>query len=127
MRIINDQQYAIRRLRSILKPGDKLFTILRHVSASGMLRRISVVKATTDHLGQPTIITLDHLVGDAAGYKQHRNKPGLIAHGAGMDMGYDIVYNLGKALWPDGTPEPHGTRNGSPDSDGGYALKHEWL
>lgn len=23
--------------------------------------------------------------------------------------------------------EPHGRRNGDPDSDGGYALKHRWL
>ena len=22
---------------------------------------------------------------------------------------------------------PHGTRNGEPDSTGGYALKHRWL
>ena len=52
---------------------------------------------------------------------------GLRVSGCGMDMGFHVVYNLGYALWPDGTPEPHGTRNGAPDSDGGYALKHRWL
>jgi hypothetical protein len=47
--------------------------------------------------------------------------------GAGMDMGFELVYRLGQAMWPNGTPEPHGTRNGQPDSDGGYALEHKWL
>lgn len=38
-----------------------------------------------------------------------------------------FVYSLGRTLWPDGTRAPHGRRNGQPDSDGGYALKHSWL
>jgi hypothetical protein len=44
-----------------------------------------------------------------------------------MDMGFDLVYSLGSALWPNGTDTPHGTRNGEPDSDGGYALKQSAL
>jgi len=44
-----------------------------------------------------------------------------------IDMGFHVVYNLGRTLWPEGTPEPHGTRNGEPDRDGGYALNHQWL
>jgi len=43
------------------------------------------------------------------------------------DMGFQIVYQLGQRMWPDGTPKPHGRRNGQPDSAGGYALKHQWL
>jgi hypothetical protein len=31
------------------------------------------------------------------------------------------------ALWPNGTDTPHGTRNGEPDTNGGYALKHRWM
>ena len=38
-----------------------------------------------------------------------------------MDMGFQAVYCLGLSLWPDGTPEPHSTRNGEPDTNGGYA------
>jgi hypothetical protein len=52
---------------------------------------------------------------------------GIIIGGCGMDMGFALVYNLGSTLWPNGTPEPHGTRNREPDSDGGYALKHNWV
>lgn len=47
--------------------------------------------------------------------------------GCGMDMGFALVYELGMKLWPDGTPEPHGQRNGEPDSNGGYALRQRWI
>jgi len=47
--------------------------------------------------------------------------------GCGMDMGSAVVYDLGYRLWPNGTPTPHGTRNGTPDSSGGYALKYQWI
>lgn len=39
----------------------------------------------------------------------------------------DAKTRLLAMLKPDGAPAPHGTRNGEPDTAGGYALKHEWL
>lgn len=51
----------------------------------------------------------------------------VIMGGAGMDMGFALVYSIGRAIWPNGTSKPHGRRNGEPDSDGGYALNHEWI
>jgi hypothetical protein len=44
--------------------------------------------------------------------------------GCGMDMCFHTVYLLGLAMWPQGTPEPHSRRNGTPDSNGGYALRY---
>ena len=52
---------------------------------------------------------------------------GIRVPGCGMDMGFALIYNLGAVLWPNGTPEPHSTRNGEPDNDGGYALKQRWI
>lgn len=52
---------------------------------------------------------------------------GIKCDGCGMDMGFQLVYSLGRTLWPLGTHEPHGKRNGQPDREGGYALKHRWL
>jgi hypothetical protein len=52
---------------------------------------------------------------------------GIKIGGCGMDMGFDLVYSLGATLWPNGTRKPHGTRNGEPDSAGGYALNHRWM
>jgi hypothetical protein len=56
-----------------------------------------------------------------------RNREGIVVGGCGMDMGFHLVYNLGATLWPKGTEKPHGTRNGEPDTSGGYALKSRWI
>lgn len=114
-----NKQDAIAKLHDLLKPGDTVYTILRHVSRSGMSRRISLV--TADH------VDLDYFIDKAGFVRQSSSAPGLVATNCGMDMGFSLVYNLGARMWPNGTPEPHGTRNGEPDSDGGYALKQRWL
>ena len=115
------KEYARDTLRAMLKPGQTVFCTLRSVSSSGMSRRISL------HIIEGADIrSIDNLVADATGFK-HSDKGGLIATGCGMDMGFHLVYTLGRYLWPNGTPAPHGTRNGVPDSDGGYALKSSWL
>ncbi|CAB5219936.1 hypothetical protein UFOVP237_37 [uncultured Caudovirales phage] len=105
-----------------LKAGDTVYSVLRHVSASGMSRHIDFYIIKND---QPIYITGS--VASLLGLKRAKNGEGLIVTGCGMDMGFATVYSLGLALWPHGTPEPHGIRNGEPDSDGGYALKHRWL
>jgi hypothetical protein len=115
------RDYCRSELRNILRPGQTVYCILRHCSASGMTRRISLAIIDGTKLR-----TIDHLAADAMGAKLHKSE-GIIANGCGMDMGFHLVYNLGRALWPDGTPTPHSTRNGEPDSDGGYALKSSWV
>jgi hypothetical protein len=113
------QSEARAELRRILKPGGIVYTILRHVSRSGMHRRISL--QTADHQ------QLDWLIDRAGWGRTSKRGEGLVADGCGMDMGFHLVYNLGACIWPEGTPEPHGTRNGEPDTAGGYALKHRWI
>jgi hypothetical protein len=114
------KEQAAADLREILKPGQVIYTILRSRSASGMSREISLCVVQDGRARD-----LDYLASRVLDLtiKKH----GLVVKGCGMDMGFHLVYNLGCALWPDGTPEPHGRRNGVPDSDGGYALKQEWL
>jgi hypothetical protein len=112
---------ARAHLLTMLKPGQTVYTVLQHVSSSGMSRRISLCIAQ-----EGEVVTLDAWAAAAMGDTVHE-KGGIVASGCGMDMGFHLVYRLGRALWPDGTPNPHGTRNGEPDSDGGYALRHRWL
>lgn len=112
-------------LLKILKPGSTVYCILRHVSSSGMQRRISLVVVTKDK--HYPIRTIDYLASVVTGRTLLDSKEGIVCNGCGMDMGFDLVYTLGRCLWPKGTPKPHGSRNGSPDKDGGYALKHSWL
>jgi hypothetical protein len=106
-----------------LKPGDTVHTILRHVSSSGMSRSISLI--ATDDAGGPLDIT--YWAARAMGDTIDQKRGGIKATGCGMDMGFALVYALGATLWPKGTDAPHGTRNGAPDREGGYALKHRWL
>lgn len=115
------RQY-VASLRETLRPKQVVYTILRTVSASGMSRTLSVV--TVGHDGQ--IHNITGSVAIALGERTN-DKGNLRVNGCGFDAGFDVVYRLGRTLWPDGTPEPHGTRNGQPDSDGGCALKHRWL
>lgn len=115
------KEYVCAQLREMIEPGQKVFCVLRHVSTSGMSRRISFFIVADGEMRN-----IDNLTADAIDYK-NSDKGGLIVGGCGMDMGFSVVYSLGHALWPNGTPKPHGRRNGADDSDGGYALKHEWM
>ena len=113
---------AIAHLRKQLKPGDVIFTRLNHVSASGMTRWLDLFVIRDN---EPLRLTWS--AAAATDYVYCDRRESLKIEGCGMDMGFSAVYSLGRALWPDGTDSPHGTRNGEPDSDGGYALKQRWL
>lgn len=104
-------------LLTMIKPGQKVYTKINHVSASGMSRSISLYVVHDDD-----IINITPSVARLLGYNIDKYD-GVPVKGCGMDMCFDTVYNLGFALWSNGTPEPHGFRNGEPDTDGGYALK----
>lgn len=112
---------ACEELRAILSPRDEVACVLRHVSRSGMMRHISLFIARDGALHNIT-----QRAADAMGDTVARDG-GIKMGGCGMDMGFALVYALGATLWPNGTREPHGTRNGEPDSDGGYALRHRWI
>lgn len=113
--------YARARLLEMLKPGDTVYTVLRHVSSSGMSRRIDLYVMKDN---EPRFLS-----GYAATVleEKHSKDGGIVISGCGMDMGFELVYRLGHALWPNGTDKPHSMRNGEPDTDGGYALNHSWL
>lgn len=113
------QQQCCRELRKLLKPGRTVYTNQQHVSRSGMMRTLTV-----QILAQGRIRDITGLVADACGFSQN-DRGAIKVSGCGFDAGFQIVYDLGHALWPKGTRKPHGTRNGVPDHDGGYALKHE--
>lgn len=145
---------AIKTLKGMLKPGSTVYCSLKHVSSSGMLRVIDLLIAyrhyenvyppmpedkasypgQTDYTAKPKrvfkelrIRSIGYLAARAMDSTWDSDRGGIRMGGCGMDMGFAAVYNLGAAMWPKGTPNPHGRRNGEPDSAGGYALKHSWL
>jgi hypothetical protein len=114
---------AHKVLISLLQPSSTVYTVLKTVSASGMSRTIAALIVRPD---THEIQDVSGYVADLCDYRRGKHG-GVVMEGAGMDMGFALVYSLGANLWPEGTDKPHSTRNGEPDSDGGYALKHRWL
>lgn len=101
-------EHAKKSLLNILKAGDTVYTVLRHVSASGMSRRIDLY---TFQDNKPVYLSgyFAMMQGEeppANGYK---------VGGCGMDMGFHLVYSLSSMLF------------GSEKPRSGYELRHEWL
>lgn len=94
----HDQRDALDQLRRELKPGTTVHTILRHVSRSGMSRSISAVVISK----RGEVHTLDYLIARAGLGKVDQRNGGIRIGGAGMDMGFALVYGLSRALYPDG-------------------------
>jgi hypothetical protein len=138
---------AKKTLRELLPPGSTVLCILRSVSRSGMSREISFL--TKDH---QNVTGLFALVGD---YRRGK-RDGLTVSGCGMDMGFAVVYDVSRRLYPGGFgiegegPLGHEIRPGTKDhaaqavkmgvkfygrngdssgwdNDGGYALSHRWI
>lgn len=107
-----DRDYAIERLLThYLKPGTKVYTILRHVSSSGMSRNISLVIANGDEVIDITYYA-SHALGDKLiESKGHR---AIRQNGCGMDMGFNLVYNLSSVLF-------------AGQERAGYVLKQAWI
>ena len=98
-------QEQIENLRAWFPKGSTVYTILRHVSRSGMRRQIGVVAI----LGPDDIRHPNYAVSTALGYRLS-DGDGVIVYGAGMDMGFHLVHSLALKLYGDG-----------------YALNHRWL
>lgn len=142
---------ALTKLREMLPPGSTVRTVMRHVSSSGMTRDISPVVVED---GRPVdisylVVRLDN------GWKFSPNNGGIRMGGAGMDMGFALVYALSRYLYPDGfdciqyaadgrdlagddrakwcRSNDHSNLRGAERTrfmhhgDGGYALRHDWL
>lgn len=114
---------ALASLRETLRPGDTVYTVLRHVSRSGMKRRIDLYvfrNNTPLYLSAHAARVLGCRMSNRAG------EEGVSVSGCGMDMGFDLVYNLGRVLfgkdYQPAAPLPDQARN-----DPGYALHHRWL
>jgi hypothetical protein len=127
-----ERDEAIAQLREWIKPGDTVYTILDHVSASGMSRAIRVlvpqIHAKNGDLN-PDLPSANYTtefihpnwaVGKALGlrhWKRHgREQDALVVGGCGMDMGFHLVYELSHALYgsrscPARTCDPRSANN----------------
>lgn len=90
-------QQARDKLRKMLPPGTTVYCTLRHVSRSGMNRLISLAVVDDGRL-----VDISYRVAEATGDSYDHNKGAIRVGGCGMDMGFALVYNLGRALYPQG-------------------------
>lgn len=129
-----DRAQAILNLREFINPGDTVYTTLRHVSRSGMQR---VIDLHVIQNNEPRWI--GYMAAKAMDDRYDDQQQGVVVGGCGMDMGFSLVYNLGRTLFADsfacvGEKCPandhfNSDRNYEPHqhTDGGYALKHRWM
>ena len=150
--LVKEQADAIANLKELLPHGAEVYTILRHVSASGMSRSVSLLVNRPDALREISFYAA-HAMDDKLDLKNGGIKIG----GAGMDMGFALVYNLSRVLFPNGfacagddngesyrrcpsNDHSNGDRNYTGlenpytgdltphmHHDGGYALTQSWL
>jgi hypothetical protein len=107
-----DRDYAIEKLLTYyVKPGAKVYTILRHVSSSGMSRDISLVIGDGEDIADITYYAAQALGDKLIESKGHR---AIKQNGCGMDMGFNLVYNLSSVLF-------------AGQERAGYVLKQAWL
>jgi hypothetical protein len=114
LRGITDQELARETLLKDYFNGEErntVYTVLRSVSASGMSRKISLKVAQGGD-----IFDITYLVAQAIGDRMidANGFNAIKVNGAGMDMGFHLVYSLSSVLY-------HGHERA------GYVLNHRWL
>lgn len=130
-----EREEARQKLLEMIKPGDTVYTVLRHVSRSGMYRAIDLYIMQDNQPYNISWLASKLLKGYD---KRHE---ACKASGCGMDMGFHLVHNLGYALFHEGFkctgehcpsndhsnppyPLPDGKMN---HTSGGYALRQRWM
>lgn len=100
------------QLKNELKGGKYLvYTILRHVSQSGMSRNIDCYVIANN-----TPYCMSYAIAQVLGMSQAKDGS-IKVGGCGMDMGYHIVNSLSIALYC----------KGKYTHEGAYKLKHSWI
>ena len=136
MKTLSSKDEARKILRQYIRPGDTVYTVLRHVSSSGMFRVISpvVIRRGGD------IRDFSRAACNLLGERYNERHEGVPMGGCGMDMGFNLVYLMSTALYPKGftcagprrccsNDHSNGDRDYSKHlhRDGGYALRQRWL
>lgn len=107
-----DEQVEL--LKGWFPKGSTVYTVLRHISASGMQREIGVVAILPEDPRAPgsgaDLRHPNYAVHTVLGWAQGKRSDSVKVRGCGMDMGFHLVYELSQRLYGDG-----------------YALKQRWI
>ena len=127
---------AIARLRQRIKPGDEIYLVATEWSKRSCWTAYSVMIPTRTKRDGKWVLEIETICHDVAVALdlQRTSDGGVKSYGWGLSRSFEIVYNLGRVLFPDGfipAKAGRGGRNGAPptrrDTDGGYALVERLL
>jgi ABC-type thiamine transport system ATPase subunit len=108
-----EQEENIEYLRNLIAGDEKpvIYTILRHVSSSGMSRDISLI-----YIKNNSIYHLNYSAAMALGDRlvSRNSFDAIRVNGCGMDMGFHLVYSLSSVLF-------------AGQKRAGYVLSHRWM
>lgn len=110
-----EREESIALLREQFPKGATVWTILSHVSRSGMLRHIRVIQLEAmsgpDGTAEAWPRYWTYHVHRALGFPiTSKGEDALKVSGCGMDMGFHVAETLSRVLYGES-----------------YALKHRWL
>lgn len=116
-----ERQEARDKLLTYLQPGDDVYVVNRHTSASGMTRFLELFKIED---GTPHRLT--YLAAKALGWTYSDKYEAIKVEGAGMDMGFHTVYSLAQTIfYSDQFADT--VIDGDDISRRGYWLNCRWL
>ncbi len=83
--------------------NNTVYTVLRHVSKSGMYWEISVVIPVKNADGDKMFVHTSYIISCVLGWKysEKHGSNSVVCIGAGMDMGFHLVDSLSYALYGD--------------------------
>lgn len=111
---MQDKEQTAKELRALISKADLVvYTKLNHVSRSGLSRNIDLMLIVNN---KPLYISAS--VAELLDYSLAKDGS-IKVGGAGMDMGFHLVYNLSRYLYKGMATKKFG--------DAGYVLRHEWL
>jgi hypothetical protein len=117
LRGITDKELSKERLlEDYLKETKTVYAVLRGASSSGLTQYVSLMVPGLDHDGKPDLYNITWHASNVLGDKLH-DRDGhrvLKLQGGGMDLGFNVVYNLSSVLY-------------AGQDRAGYVLKQRWL
>ena len=128
-----ERRDALEQLLELISPGDVVYTSVKYTTRSALSRTIDLIL-----IRENMPIRLAYYAARAVGLAYDDRRGGVRVSGWGLDMGFTLVYNLGRALWPSGfeclgptcpSNEHHGNQVLSQNRhvDAGYALIQRWM
>lgn len=117
-------QWATKYLRKLCRPGTRIYTLISHVSRSGMTRHVRLFVVSKGRIAEIT-----GPVASVCGNSVARDNYGLKVGGCGFGAGCDTVNSLSFQLHGQKSkgdvPSKYPTAPRPGYYQAGYSLKHE--